>query len=198
MTTTLAQLALTFFLVTNPIGNSPTIIALVKDFDFKRQRIIMLREGFFAFLIAIFFQYLGESFLKGLNISNYALALTGGIILLLTALQTIFHKPETSENTKLKQEPFIVPIATPLLTGAGLMSYIMISAGREQNNLMISLALVLAWVGVMTVMAIAPYLQKLLGKRGLVALEQIMGMILGLIAMQLIVKGALEFIKTLS
>jgi len=50
-------LALTFFLVANPIGNSPAIIALVKDFDLKQQKRILYREAIFALLLALFFQY---------------------------------------------------------------------------------------------------------------------------------------------
>jgi multiple antibiotic resistance protein len=174
------------------------IIAMVKDFDFKRQRVIMLREGFFAFLLALFFQFFGDIFLKMLNVSNYALTLTGGILLFMTALLMLFHKPEPLDGKKLKQEPFIVPIATPLLSGPGLMTIIMITSAAEKSNLIISLAIVVAWIGVMSILAIAPYLQKLLGKRGLAALEQVMGMVLGLIAMQMIVDGAKLFVKTLS
>lgn len=174
------------------------IIAMVKDFDFKRQRIIMLREGFFAFLLALFFQFFGDVFLKMLNVSDYALTLTGGILLFMTALLMLFHKPEPTDGKKLKQEPFIVPIATPLLSGPGLMTIIMITSAAEKNNLKISLSIAIAWIGVMGVMAVAPYLQKLLGKRGLAALEQVMGMVLGLIAMQMIVNGTQLFVKTLS
>lgn len=191
-------LALTFFLVANPIGNSPTIIALVKDFPFERQKKIIFREGIISLLLALFFQYFGEFFLGMLQINDYALTLTGGILLFLVALQMLFHKPDGAETTQLKQEPFIVPIATPLISGPGLMTIIMINARSEANDLKISSAILIAWIGVLTVLVIAPYLQKILGKRGLAALEQVMGMVLGLMAMQMIINGAKLFAKTLS
>ena len=191
------QTALTFFLVANPIGNSPVIVALVKDFPFDRQRKIVMREGIFAFLLALFFQFAGEHFLDLLNISNYAVTLCGGVILFLIALQMIFSVSENSDTAALKQEPFIVPIATPLLTGAGLLSVVMLKSHELQNDFLITLSLVIAWVGVLGVMAVAPYLQKLLGKSGLLALEQLMGLILAIISMQLLVRGVHLFIDNL-
>lgn len=183
-------IALTFFLIANPVGNSPVIIALIKDFDFKRQRFIAFREAMIALAIALFFQYFGELFLSSLNIQPYSLTITGGVLLLCVALSMIFSIDTHSETVKSKTEPFIVPIAMPIITGPGLMATIMIFAQREQNNFKITSALLLAWVGVTSVMTFAPYLQRLLGKRGLVALEQLMGMILALISVDMIVKGS--------
>lgn len=183
------SIAITFFLVTNPIGNSPTILALVKSFDFARQKKIMLREAVIALLIALFFQYLGEPFLSTLHIRNYAVTLCGGILLFLVALKMIFSLSELSETAALIQEPFIVPIATPLLSGPGLLTIIMLKSQLEQNNWHITLAILIAWIGVIAVMVLAPYLQKILGKRGMMALEQLMGLILAMIATEMVVIG---------
>lgn len=193
---TIFQNALTFFLVVNPIGNSPAILALVKEFDFKSQKRIILREGFFALIVAFFFQYLGEHFLSMLHIKNYAVTLCGGIVLFLVALQMIFAiaTPEKESTSSLKTEPFIVPIATPLLSGPGLLTIIVLKSQLIQNHMLISLAILIAWIGVMAVMIAAPYLQKVLGKRGLVALEQLMGLLLAMMSMQMIVKGVNLFL----
>lgn len=190
------QNALTFFLVTNPIGNSPAIIALVKDFPFEKQKSIMLREGFIALIIALFFQYLGEHFLSLLAIQNYAVSLCGGTILFLVALGMIFSVSEPAHSTTLKQEPFIVPIATPILSGAGLLSIIMLKSHLEKSAWHITLAILIAWIGVIAVMGTAPYLQQLLGRRGLVALEQLMGLLLALISMDMLVHGLALYIQT--
>lgn len=191
-------LALTFFLVTNPIGNSPMILALIKDFSFERQKAIVFREAIFALFLALFFQFFGEFFLGLLNTKDFALTLTGGILLLAVALQMLFPKSESTQTQETKREPFIVPIATPLLSGPGLLTIIMVNARTEANNFKIASAILIAWIGVTLVLVAAPYLQKLLGKRGLVALEQVMGLVLGLIAMQMIVNGIDLFVKTLA
>lgn len=183
-------IAFTFFLIVNPIGNSPAIIALIKDFDFSRQRHIALRETMIALVLALFFQYFGSLFLKSLNIQPYSLTITGGILLLCVAMSMIFSLSHDTETKQNKAEPFIVPIAMPILAGPGLFATIMIFAQNEQNNLKITVSLLLAWIGITIVMAFAPYLQKILGKRGLAGLEQLMGMILLLISIDLIVKGS--------
>lgn len=194
----LFQLALTFFIVTNPIGNTPAILALLKNYNFSDQRRILIREGFFSFIIALFFQYFGELFLGLLHIQDYAMSLCGGILLFILSIEMIFPRHETENTTSVsKQEPFIVPIATPLLSGAGVLSLIMLFAKQEADNLKMSLAIVIAWIGVIGVLALAPYLQKLLGKRGLLALEQLMGMLLAIIAAGILVKGMQLFIEAL-
>lgn len=192
------ELALAFFIVANPIGNTPAILALLKDFDFEKQKKILFREAMIALLICLFFQFFGDVFLKMLHVQQYALVLTGGIILFLLAIQMIFHKPEDKENPQAKQQPFIVPIATPMITGAGLMSFVMVNAASESNNIKIASAILLAWVGVTLVLVTAPYLQKLIGQRGMAAMEQVMGMVLGLMSMQMLVNGSMHFIKTLN
>lgn len=193
----LFQIALTFFLVTNPIGNSPTILALVKNYDFAQQKRILLREGMISFLIAIFFQYMGERFLGLLQVTDYAMTLCGGILLLIISLVMIFPKSELARQQVQEQEPFIVPIATPLLSGPGVLTMIMLFARKEANDWKITAAIFLAWAGVIAVMMAAPYMQRILGKRGLTALEQLMGMILSLISMSMIVNGLKLFMNTL-
>ena len=194
----LFQNALTFFLVTNPIGNSPTILALVKEFSFKDQKRIILREALFSLIVALCFQYLGEIFISSLKMDTYAVTMTGGILLFLVSLQMIFAISKQNETTTaLKQEPFIVPIATPLLSGPGLLTIIMMKSQLEQNNLRITLSILIAWIGVFAVMAAAPYIQRLLGRRGMLALEQFMGLLLAIISMGMIVKGVNLFLDTL-
>jgi len=189
-------IATRFFLIANPIGNSPAIIALVKNFEFKRQKQIIFREVIIALLIALFFQYFGEVFLGMLHIQDYALTFCGGILLFLVALQMIFTEPQNETKNELKTEPFIVPIATPILSGPGLMAMIMLNSRLENNHLKITSAILLCWVVLYFVLFVAPYLQKLLGQRGLVALEQLMGMILTFMAMGMIVNGVTIFLKT--
>lgn len=193
----LFSIALTLFLVANPIGNSPAIVSLIKDFSFSRQRMIMFRESLFALALALFFQQMGEIFLDAINVKAYSLSLCGGILLFLVAINMIFPKPELEARSP-RQEPYFVPIATPLITGPGLMTMIMIYSRQEANDLKILTAIGIAWVGVTAVLLLAPYLHRILGNRGMSALEQLMGMVLAMISMQMIVKGTSLFIHTLN
>lgn len=195
---TITQLALIFFIVTNPIGNSPAILALVKNHSLKKQQLILLRECIFAMLLAIFFLFLGETFLDQLNIQNYALTISGGILLFTVALNMIFSERLEESIQKPQPDPFIVPIATPLLSGAGLLTMIMLYSKQEADDIKILLAILLAWVGITAVLVTMPYLQVFLGKRGMLAMEQLMGMLLAMVSMQMIVQGTSLFLKVLS
>lgn len=192
----IVPLAIKFFLIANPIGNSPVIISLVRHYDFKRQQMIIFREVMIALAIAIFFQYFGEVFLGMLNIQDFALTFCGGILIFLVSLQMIFAEPQDETSPTPKTEPFIVPIATPILSGPGLMAIIMLNSKIESNDFKITAAIILCWIVLYLVLCLAPYLQKILGPRGLAALEQLMGMILSFMAMGMIVKGMSLFLQT--
>lgn len=199
MLVSIFQLAIIFFIITNPIGNSPAIIALIKNFTVREQQKILFRESMFSMLLAIFFLFLGEIFLTHFQIQPYALTTSGGTILFIVALKMIFSlRDETAnENSSSPIAPFIVPIATPLLSGAGLLTMIMLYSKQETNDWKILLAILVAWIGITGVLLIAPYLQILLGKRGLAALEQLMGMLLAMIAIEMIVNGSTLFLNAL-
>ncbi|MCE5294392.1 MAG: hypothetical protein LLF94_07235 [Chlamydiales bacterium] len=188
------QIALALFLVANPIGNAPAFVAIVKNFDFHRQRIILFREAIFSFLLALFYLFVGERFFSLLQIQPYAISLAGGTILFLIALGMIFPSNHGSSKDRLQQEPFIVPIAIPLISGGGVLSTIMYYSAKEQDTFKIFMAIVIAFIGVTAIVVSSAYLQKLLGKRGLAALEQLMGMILAMISMEIFVKGFTMFL----
>lgn len=194
---TVWQLAFTYFLVINPLGNSPLILSLLKDYDFQRQKIIVIREGFFAFAIALVFQFFGEHFLGMLGVEAPALSLCGGIILFLLSLMMIFPHRGEVESKHLTQEPFIVPIAIPLLVGPGSLSVIMLTSANEESSLKVTAAITIACTAMIAIVASAPYLQRLIGKVGMAVLEQIMGMMLTLMAVEMILKGAAAFINGL-
>lgn len=189
------SLALIFFVITNPIGNSPAIIAIIKNYSLRDQQKILLRESVFATIIALFYLFLGDTLESHLKICEYSLSISGGILLLIIAFKMIFSDTHEESSNLPKQPPFIVPIATPLLSGAGLLAVIMLYAKQEANDLKLLLALLIAFAGITAVMVSAPYLQLIIGKRGMQALEQFMGMILALMAMDMVVHGVHLFIK---
>ena len=185
------SIILTLFIVSNPVGCSPAIIALIKDFDFEHQKRIMLRETIAAFLLAIFFQYAGGAFLDQLLIEPYVVKMCGGILLIFVSLRMIFPPPHAHElkKEKIKKEPIIVPIAMPLIAGPALLTMIMVYSQDATNPLFITLAITVTWIGVGAVLLSAPYLNKFIGKRGLDVLERLMGMVLTLLAVEMILGG---------
>lgn len=190
----LFQVSLTLFLVANPIGNTPAFVSLVKNFDFERQKKILFREAIFSFLIAIFYLLLGKPFLNIIQIQEYAVSLSGGILLFIVALRMIFPPAEIEGNGIKPQEPFVVPIAVPLISGGGIFATLMVLSDQVGSLSKMLLAITGAYFCITLVVVSAVYLQKILGKRGLLAMEQLMGMILTLISMEIILKGAHMFV----
>ncbi len=195
---TLITLTTTFFIISNPIGNSPAILTLVKDFSMKRQKLILLREGLLALLLAIFFQYFGEHFLSLLMLKDYTIAICGGVLLFFIALNLIFPDHSGDTNLEQKTEPFFVPIATPLLAGPSLLTVVMLYSRQVPESLTVSAALCCAWIIVILILMIVPYLQKLLGNKGITALEQLMGMILSMISTEMVVNGVRLFMANIN
>lgn len=195
---TLFSLVVTIFLIANPIGSAPAFVALVKDFDFARQKKILLREALFSLLFAFLYLYIGDAFLKVLQIEPYSLSISGGIVIFLVALTMIF--PRTQQETsavKITREPFIVPIATPLIAGGGVFTTIIVYLKQTNDYVLMSEAIALAWIFVILITYSAAYLQKLLGKGGLIVLERLMGMLLLMMGVELIVRGTTTLINVI-
>jgi len=188
---TISQMVITLFFVANPLGSIPIFVALLKNFDIKRQQKILLREAIASFLLAVTFLFVGKGFMQTLHIETYSLQICGGTLILLVAINMIFP-PQQATFEASKIEPFIVPIATPLLSGGGVLSTVMILAQNNPTPKVFT-SCIIAWLIMTPVIVFSTYMQKLLGKRGLEVLEQIMGMVLLFLALQIIINGATQF-----
>jgi multiple antibiotic resistance protein len=193
MPLTVSSMALMLFLIANPIGNVPVFVYLTKDFEFRHQRWILFREAFFSMILAYFFLFLGEPFLNTILIELYSVYLAGGILVFLISLNMIFPVHSDEKGSKaIAREPFIVPIAAPLISGGGVFATVMILA-KQAPLANVSLAILIAWIPVIFIVIASVYLQKILGKRGLIATEQLMGMLLLMLSIGLITKGLHAF-----
>ena len=96
------------------------------------------------------------------------------------------------ENTALT-EPFIVPLATPLIAGPSVLAtlLVMVSSHPEQMRSWL-VALLTAWGITAAVLLCAPAIARVLKERGAMAVERLMGMLLVMIAVQMFLNG-LEF-----
>lgn len=190
----LMEIVLALFFMANPIGGVPVFVSLVKDFEFHRQKIILLREALLSMAIAYLFLFLGEPFVQYLHIETFSVKIGGGIIVFLLSMQMIFPVHTETKGTKLLSEPFVVPIATPLITGAGSFALI-VALSKQAPLLTMSAAIFITWLFVIPIVVGSAFLQKLLGKRGLIAVEQLMGMLLMMMAIGLFTGGISLFLS---
>lgn len=187
------SMAMALFLVLNPLGNIPVFITTLQHVAPKRRYWVIFRECIFALIILLIFLFAGHSVLKGLNISESALGISVGIILFLIAIRLIFPAQKTDKE-KRTGEPFLVPLAIPLVAGPATMATLMLlSSQNHGHTLDLFLALVIAWIVVTFILLVSMPLSRVLGIRGLTALERLMGMILTTLAVQMFLNGIQHF-----
>ncbi len=190
---TLYSATLMLFLVMDPIGNIPLFMSLLKKFSTQRQRQIILRESLIAFTILVLFLFFGHYLLQGLNITPDALNIAGGIVLLIISLRMIFPHP-VNPTEKATEEPFIVPLAIPLLAGPSTLAVVLLLATQHPQKISWwLLALLLSTLLSVTILLSSSYLMKLLGERFLTAMERLMGMILVTLSVQMFLEGIKNF-----
>ncbi|MBN2323542.1 MAG: NAAT family transporter [Spirochaetes bacterium] len=187
--------AITLLLVMDPFGNIPLFLSLLKDVSSKRRRTIIIREMCIALAVLSVFLFFGKYILSGLDISEPALGISGGIILFLIALKMIFPKRNTSDDRQDETEPIIVPLAVPLIAGPSSMSIVILFSTQHPKKLLSwSIALIAAWAVCLCILLLSDLMSRLLGTRILKAIERLMGMILTTMAVQMLLRGVQKFI----
>lgn len=187
--------ALTLFLVMNPLGNIPVFISTLQDIAPKRRMKIIVREAIFAFLILTLFLFTGKYILEGLQVSTSSLSIAGGIVLFIIAIRLIFPQEKDKKIESKDDEPFLVPLAIPLFAGPATMAMVMLLAQQQGNGSVwhIFIALVIAWVLASSLLLSSSALSKFLGKKGLTALERLMGILLITISIQMFLGGIEQY-----
>ena len=185
------------FVVMDPLGNIPIFLSVLEPVEKKRRMRVLLRELLIALAILFAFLLGGQYLLAALHLSQYSISVAGGIILFLIALKMIFPVPRNlrEDSDHEDEEPFIVPLAVPMVAGPSAMAILLLLATRHPDQLGVwSLALFLAWLATAVILAAAPLLEHVLGRRGIIAMERLMGMLLVAISVQMFLEGITEFL----
>ena len=186
------------FLVLDPLGNLPVVASLLKQLDSARRARVVMRECFIAYLMLLAFMFGGRQFLDVMHLSEISLSIAGGVILFMIAIRMVFRPDESvfgPAHEKLEHEPFIVPLAIPLIAGPSALATVMLMVSREPAKLGI-------WVGAMTaamivsatLLVMGERIEKWLGKRAMEAIERLMGLILTAIAVEMLLGGIKQFL----
>ncbi|WP_115720327.1 YhgN family NAAT transporter [Gallaecimonas mangrovi] len=188
--------AVTLFLIMDPLGNMPVFISILKHLPAKRRRAILVRELCLALLIMLMFLFGGDTILHFMGLKQESVSIAGGIILFLIAIKMIFPSPGGLTGLAVGEEPFLVPMAIPLMAGPSILASLILMSNQVPNHLgLLTLALVGAWVVNAAILLCSEVLMKLLGERGLAAMERLMGMILVMISVQMFLNGIGHYFK---
>ncbi len=174
----------------DPIGNVPVFLSILKNIPMERRKKIIIRELIIAFVILLFFMFVGRFVLQLLQIEQSSLGIAGGIILFIIAIRMIFPgtKPMFSHNEE--SEPLVVPLAIPMLAGPSAIAAVILFMAQEPNRWM-------EWTFVVFVASLisgiilisSEALGRKLGNRALIAIERLMGIFLIMVSVDFILDG---------
>ena len=188
--------AVMLFLIMDPLGNLPVVMSVLKSLERKRRYYVLARELVISLFIMMLFLFSGQSVLDFLNVRQETVSISGGIILLIIALRMIFPQPGGVAGIEKGQEPFIVPLAIPMIAGPSLLAALILLSNQDQNRIVDwSLAVLAAWSATATILMFSGFLSRILGQRGLTAVERLMGMILVMLAIQMFMDGISAFLS---
>ncbi len=187
---------ITLALVMDGFGNIPLFIAALKKVAPERRKTVLIRELAIALLIMVAFLFLGKWFLRAFGIHEYSLSIAGGIILFIISVKLVFGGGDDEpKNDPKEDEPFVVPLAIPLVAGPAALSMVMITAAQQSNKFVTLGAVIVASV-INSVILMASFpISNLLGKRGLIAIERLTGMILILMSVDMVMGGISTFMS---
>jgi multiple antibiotic resistance protein len=188
--------AVTLFLVMDPIGNVPLFLSVLKPVPPARRLSVLVRELLFAYAVLVVFLLIGQALLRFLGLEREAVGIAGGIVLFLIALRMIFPGQGSFGEGPLEGEPFVVPLAIPLLVGpSALATLLLLRNAMPSSTTTLLLVVTLAWAVSALILLSSTSLYRLLGQRGLIAMERLMGMLLVMVAVQMLMNGFGAFLQ---
>jgi multiple antibiotic resistance protein len=159
----------------------------------RRQR-VLAREIVFAYVVLLVFFLLGSYILQFLGLEQEAVSIAGGIVLFLIALRMIFPGEGGLAGDTLEGEPFMVPLAIPLIAGPStLATLLLLQRSPSSSQGVLWLALTIAWALSGVLLLSSTFLYRILRERGLIAVERLMGMLLVMVAVQMLLNGVRAF-----
>lgn len=199
MTQDFFQSLILLILVTDPFGNVPIFVSALSHVPAQRRWRVIVRECAIAFVLLLGFMFFGKHFLTALQLSEVSLRIGGGVILFLIALRMVFPQEggifgEVDDG----HEPFIVPLAIPALAGPSALATVLLFSSDSRQDVLVHLgALTVVALVWLIVLLSAERMQRALGSRVMTAFERLMGLILTAMAVEMLLAGIREYLKTL-
>jgi multiple antibiotic resistance protein len=191
---------LTLFVVVDPIGLTPTFLAVTHGLPRAARRSVALRASLIAGAILIGAALIGDWLFRTLGISLAAFRIAGGLLLFSIAFEMLFgvrmrREGEAAEQAVEEHVRNIAafPLAIPLLAGPGAITATVLLAGRADGNLLLvgllMVVVVVVAVACFVAFIFAGQIGRLLGMTGNIVLSRLLGVLLAALAVQFVVDG---------
>jgi multiple antibiotic resistance protein len=194
------KMLFTMLIVVDPVGLVPVFLSLTADMDAPKRRKVTRTSAIAAFLILCLFILAGAPMLSFLGISPGAFYVSGGLLLLLMAVDMVYGKARLAQNPpnggsggEAPANVAIFPLAIPMMAGPGAITAIMLymssgQSGLETGALLIASALVTVGAAVAAMRA-SEFILRAVGKLGVTVLERIMGLLLSGLSIEYVYRG---------
>ena len=190
------SITVTLFLIMDPFGNIPVFLPILERIPKERRRKVLVRELFLALIVIGIFTLGGKYIMAVLGLQQASVSIAGGIILFLIAIRMVFPRPDTDSSMDIDGEPLLVPLAVPLVSGPSLLAALLLFSSTGTIDLPgLLLAAFAAWAATFIILYFSTYIVDFLTRRGLVAMERLMGMILVAVAVQLFLSGLAGYVR---
>lgn len=193
MNYTFASATVLLILITDPIGNIPIFANALKHVVPERRPWVILREVLIAFVLLLTFMFVGNGFLRLMNLSELSLQIGGGVILFLIALRMIFPPPR-ADSPEPPGEPLIVPLAVPAIAGPSALATVLLLVSQAPERRLEWIAALCVTMAVSAIVLVtAERIQRVAGDRFVVALERLMGLVLVAVSIEMLLRGIKAF-----
>jgi multiple antibiotic resistance protein len=200
--TSLAQDAITLFVVIDPVGTVPLFLNLTRHLDPVSRRKVATRCVIASGLVLLAFLVLGHGLLGALGIGIPAFRVAGGIVVFLFGLQMIFETEQKNRTAhgESGHDLAIFPLAFPAVAGpAAMLTVILVSEpGRATlvDRVLVGAILLIILATTWIMFLLANPIQHLLGKAGANLISRVLGMLLAALAAQTALDGLSQYIAT--
>ena len=166
----------TVLVIQDPLGAVPVFLSLTSRQTPAERRRSARQATLVSFSVILAFAIFGRYILKFLGISVPALQVSGGLLLLLVALELLTDRTDESPDPEaVRANAALVPLGTPLLAGPG--------------------AIIATHAVIWATLRFSVGLHRFLGESAIRVLTRIFGLLLAAIAVQMIADGVLAYIR---
>ena len=199
MAYTFASATVLLLLITDPFGNIPIFVNALRGVAPERRMRVILREVLIAFLLLLAFMFVGDGFLRLMNLSDLSLQIAGAVVMFLIALRMVFPSAQVEAAPLLAGEPLIVPLAIPALAGPSALATVMLLVSQAPARRLEWIAALCVTMAVCAVvLVLSEKIQRIAGDRVMMAFERLMGLILVAISVEMLLRGIRLFVTQIA
>lgn len=194
------------FIIVDPVAGVPLFLAITPQNSRAERRKMAVRGCVTAFGVVVFFILIGPWVVDYFGVRTAAIRICGGILLFIIAMEMLYGRPTGTGTSRreerlaeVKEDISITPLAIPLLAGPGAIATCLVFAARAEDPfayLALLAGSAVVFGATFLLLSRADELLGWVGALGTAILTRIMGLILAFIAVEYVLEGVVEVIKS--